>query len=120
MLLDFYALLGAGETQWKKSWLLAQGPGNQEVFLDRLHLCGCGGKELVFELQLEFGVWLCLQKEEPLSRVPAIYDGCPDVRSLGKAPMGEHLLALQCEETKVLVPTLNLTMWPFLIYLSLF
>lgn len=30
MLLDFYALLDAGETQWKKSWLLAQGPGNQE------------------------------------------------------------------------------------------
>lgn len=55
-----------------------------------------------------------------LSRVPAIYDGCPDVHSLGKAPMGEHLLALQCEETKVLVPTLNLAMWPFLIYLSLF
>lgn len=77
-------------------------------------------KELVFELQLKFSVWLRLHKEESLSRVPAIYDGCPDVRNLGKAPMSEHLLTLQCEETKVLVPTLNLTMWPFLIYLSLF
>lgn len=28
--LDFYDLLGTGETQWKKSWLLAQGTGNQE------------------------------------------------------------------------------------------
>lgn len=24
MVLDFHALRGAGETQWKKSWLLAQ------------------------------------------------------------------------------------------------
>lgn len=30
MVLDFHALRGAGETQWKKSWLLAQGTGNQE------------------------------------------------------------------------------------------
>lgn len=30
MVLDFYALLGTGETQWKKSWLLGQGTGNQE------------------------------------------------------------------------------------------
>lgn len=77
-------------------------------------------KELAFELELKFSVWLHLRKEESLSRMPAIDDGCPDVCNLGKAPMSEHLLALQCEETKVLVPTLNLTMWPFLIYLSLF
>lgn len=66
-------------------------------------------KELVFELQLEFSMWLCLHKEEPLSRVPAIYDGCPDVCNLGKAPISEHLLALQCKETKVLVPALPRT-----------
>ena len=36
--------------------VLAPGPGpwKSGVFLDRLHLCGWGGKELVFELQLEF------------------------------------------------------------------
>lgn len=124
--------------------VLAPGPGHWKsgVFLDRLCRVDVEGilrcprrlscevdgrgygqrtlKELAFELQLKFSVWLCLHKEESLSWVPAIDDGCPDVCNLGKAPMSEHLLALQCEETKALVPTMDLTMWPFLIYLSLF
>lgn len=90
MLLDFHALLGAGETQWKQSWLLAQGPGNQEssqtgcirVDVEGILRCpqrlscvvdgrGYGQrtlKELVLELQLEFSVSLCLHKKESLSR----------------------------------------------------